>query len=99
MGKFFEGRSFLILLSIIAVGILGIQPFSAIGQQSPASSGANWVGPNGSYPFNTNHNPQNTITADNAKSLTVKWIWPVPLAPKTYNHRLEYDYNVQDIIV
>src|SRR5436309_5175013 len=99
MGKFFEGRSFLILLSILAVGILGIQPFSAIGQQSPASSGANWVGPNGSYPFNTNHNPQNTITGDNAKSLTVKWIWPVPLGPNTYNSGGGYGYNGQGVIV
>jgi len=92
------GRA-LLITTVFVTGILAVQPFLAFGQQTANAKGADWAGPNGNFPFNMNFNPQSTITSDNAKSLQVKWIWPVPLGPNTYNSGSPFGYNGQGVIV
>src|SRR5713226_2971491 len=68
-------------ITAIAVGIALLFVFGAAGQ---ASVGVNWYGPNASRGTNNNYVNQNQVTAANAKNLEVKWIFPVPAAPKFY---------------
>src|SRR5436309_1334234 len=68
-------------ITAIAVGIVLLFVFGAAAQ---VSGSANWYGPNGNLGTNNNYINQNQVTAANAKNLEVKWIYPVPAAPKFY---------------
>ena len=48
------------------------------------TANANWYSPNGSIGTNQNYLRQSDITSSNVQNLQVKWIFPVPAAPKLY---------------
>src|SRR5712692_8339023 len=75
----------------MAVAIGAVLVFSSIGLNRapgvapPANAaaplaGANWLQADGNN-MGQNYNPQTLITNQNAKSLSVNWIFPVPAAP------------------
>src|SRR5437879_1593101 len=68
-------------ITAIAVAIVFLFTFGAAAQ---VSVGVNWYGPNGNLGTNNNYVNQNQVTAANVKNLEVKWIFPVPAAPKFY---------------
>ncbi len=71
------------LASVTAIFIMTILVLSA----SLAVRGANtsnWYSPNGTRGLNNNYSDQTQVTAANVNGLEVKWIFPVPAAPKFY---------------
>jgi outer membrane protein assembly factor BamB len=43
-----------------------------------AQSPADWLGPDGNFPFNWDYSPQTSINLTNVNSLTLKWLFPLP---------------------
>jgi outer membrane protein assembly factor BamB len=74
-----------ITLQVIALSIITIFALDAVSVSSAAGgSTVNWLGPNGSPGVNNNFVDQNQVTASNVANIQVKWIFPVPAAPKFY---------------
>src|SRR5438445_11171926 len=48
------------------------------------TTNADWYSPNGSIGTNQNYLRQSDITSSNVQNLQVKWIFPIPAAPKLY---------------
>jgi glucose dehydrogenase len=88
----FTRRSLVYRLSIAAI-ILALASSSSLGNISAASSAvapspqspAEWIGPDGNYPFNWDYSPQTTINLTSVDSLNLKWLFPLPspLIPNT----------------
>lgn len=73
-----------ILTSFTAIIIAALLVFQTGSSVLGAAGGNNWYGPNANLGTNNNFVNQNQVTAANAKSLEVKWIFPVPAAPQFY---------------
>jgi len=64
-----------LLTSSSSLGGIRAAP-SADSQASPSS--ANWVGPDGNYPFNWDYSPQTAINLTSVNDLGLKWLYPLP---------------------
>ncbi|MDA4115209.1 MAG: PQQ-binding-like beta-propeller repeat protein [Thaumarchaeota archaeon] len=64
-----------LLASSSSLGSIRASP-SADPQTSQSS--ANWIGPDGNYPFNWDYSPQTAINLTSVNDLGLKWLYPLP---------------------
>ncbi len=78
------------MASLSVCVILLISSMSAIQVRAVGgkTASSDWLGVDGNYPFNFNFSPQNMINASTAQRLEVKWILPIPTAPRNYGSPL-----------
>jgi hypothetical protein len=75
-----------IVLMLAFSSSLGSVFAAGSGAASPAPQGpAQWIGPDGNYPFNWDYSPQTAINLTSVGSLDLKWLFPLPspLSPST----------------
>lgn len=48
------------------------------GSPPPPQSSANWIGPDGNFPFNWDYSPQTTINGSDVGHLDMQWLFPLP---------------------
>jgi outer membrane protein assembly factor BamB len=71
----------LFLLAFPSVASIRAAGGPALAAQGPAE----WLGPNGNYPFNWDYSPQTAINTTSVGGLDLKWLFPLPtpLNPST----------------
>ncbi|HEV2389865.1 MAG TPA: hypothetical protein VGS04_03985, partial [Nitrososphaerales archaeon] len=69
------GVAVVVFLLSASSSLGGIRASSTVqGSQGPA----NWVGPDGNYPFNWDYSPQTAINLTSVNDLGLKWLFPLP---------------------